>query len=387
MANTLLTTDRTPALNFADVSGALEYWAQVSADPRFVSLAYEETGLATSTVTPSSNLTDAKKYYWRFRARTSATLSSDQTNTPGGASGHALRDAAARTILAQTFVAGKGLPVKRVILSLKKTSAPTGNVWVEIWATSGGTPSAQVGTDSATVDVATLTTSFATYNFDFTIPVPLVAGTTYAITIHGDFAIDGVNYAQWEHDGAGNYASGSAFKQDGSSFTANGSNDHIFTTQTHDWGSWSPIWSFWVDSAFRSTVAPTTKFTLVDPDDPSDLYAFDVAPLDAIDDEHVLRGEDVNIKGDILAEYVSNRAYLELSFENAYVKWDQAAEITRFYHKRKAVFLLLLNDYVQDTRERVFKVEFAEPPRFAAVAPGRHDYYRGTVTLKEAALA
>src|SRR3990167_2401262 len=211
MANEVLTKDQTPTLDFADASGALEYWAQISTDRRFSTITSQAAGLATSTYTPASNLTDAKKYYWRYRVRTSATLTTDQSNTTGSAAGHALRDAAARTILAQSFKPTKSLPLKRVILSLKKTGAPTGNIWIEIWATSGGSPSAQTGTDSATVSVASIGTgAFENVTFDFTTPIPLVAGTTYAITLHGDFAVSASDYCSWEYDAAGSYSNGSA---------------------------------------------------------------------------------------------------------------------------------------------------------------------------------
>ena len=387
MANAVITNDRTPTLDWADVAGALEYWAQISADPRFTTIEHQQAGLATSTITVSSNLTDAKKYYWRFRTRTSATLSTDRSNTTASGAGSAVRDAAARTILAQSFTPGKSLPLKRIILSLKRTGTVVGNVWVEIWATSGGAPSAQSGTDSATVAVSTIgTAAFENVNFDFTTPVPLVAGTVYAITLHGDFAIDGVNYATWEDDGSGAYSGGSAFKADGSSaWSANGTDDMVFTTQTHSWGAWSQIWSFWLDSSMLTTVTPTA-WTLVDPDEIADAYTFAVQPAYGGSELQVLRGNERNILGDLLTEYTTIRSRVEMSFDDAYVHYAQASEIMRFYHKRKSVFLIVLDYNGQDTRENVYKVEFEQEPVFEPLGHGREDYHRGEVIVAEAAL-
>lgn len=388
MANAVLTNDLTPVLDWADVSGALEYWAQISADPRFTVIEHEQAGLATSTITPTTNLTDAKKYYWRFRSRTSATLATDQTNVTASAAGSALRDATARTILAQTFTPDKSLPLKRVILSLKRVGTVTGNVWVELWTTSGGgPPSAQSGTDSAVVAVSTIGAgAFENVNFDFTTPISLAAGTVYAITVHGSFAIDGANYCIWEDSGSATYADGAPYVNNGTSWATNGTDDMVFTTQTHSWQQWSPIWSFWLDSTFPTTVTPT-GFMLVDPTELADAYTFVAQPdPPKVTEAMVLRGQDRNILGDVLTEYTTQRSTIELTFDDAYIGYVQAAEIQRFAHKRKNVFLVLTDYNGQDTRERVFKVEFAEPPEFVPIAPGRHDYFRGSATFIEAQL-
>lgn len=386
MANALLTKDQTPTLDFADVSGALEYWAQIAADPRFSTITHQQAGLATSVITPTTNLTDAKKYYWRFRARTSATLTADASVTDADGTGYNLRDDATHTGLGQTFKPLKSLPLKRVTLPLKKVGSPVGNVWVEIWTTSGGTPSAQTGTDSAVIAAAGLTTSFADKDFDFTTPIPLVAGTTYAIVLQGDFAVSGANYVVVNRSSSNSYSDGAPFKHDaGVVWTSGGTLDQDFTISFHSWLAWSPIWSFWLDTTAEAAVTPTA-WTLVDPDETTDTYTFAVAPHYDISEPHVRRGYEHNIQGDLLTEYISTRARLSLDFNEAYVKHDQAAEILRFYHKRKAVYLMALTDYQQDTWERVWKVEFAEEPVFRPLAPGREDYFVGSVELEEAGL-
>jgi hypothetical protein len=235
MANTILSRSRTPTMTWAALSGASLYNAQFSADPRFSTVFYETTSLAVASVTPSS-LTDAQKWFWRFRALLDTTRYADQTNATGAASGNALRDAAARTYLAQSVTVAAGLPISRVTLSLKKTGIPTGNIWLEVWSSSGGAPLAITGAASANVNVATLTAAFANYNFDFAAPVAVTAATVYFLVLRGDFAIDGANYAQWEADAAGSYTGGAAYKGDGTpAWSTNGTPDQIFTTYYYRW--------------------------------------------------------------------------------------------------------------------------------------------------------
>ncbi|MCH8167278.1 MAG: hypothetical protein IIC03_05030, partial [Proteobacteria bacterium] len=93
-----------------------------------------------------------------------------------------------------------------------------------------------------------------------------------------------------------------------------------------------------------------------------------------------------NLRGDLLGEYIAVRDRIELPFDRAYIKWDQLAEIMRFRDKRKPLYLIGLTDYMQDTRERIWKVDFAEDFPVESLADGRQDYYRITIPFEEAAL-
>lgn len=73
MGNAALTNDTTPTLDWADVTGANLYHAQISLYSDFRTIAIENNALATSTYTPASALgTDNSKYYWRWRYSTDA---------------------------------------------------------------------------------------------------------------------------------------------------------------------------------------------------------------------------------------------------------------------------------------------------------------------------
>ena len=385
--NQVITNDLTPTLDFADVTGALEYWVQISKNPLFTIIEQEASGLATSEFTPGTDLADAKKYHWRFRTRTSAAFTTDQNQSTGDASGIALRDAAARTGLAQGFKMDRSLPLKRITLSLRGVGSPVGNIHVEIWSDTGGIPLAQLGTDSATVAAAGIGTgAFETATFDFTTSIPLVAGTQYHLVVQAAYAVSGVNHVLWEHSGSNNYTRGGPAKQDGSAvWTTNGTEDHKFTAQVQSWSTWSPKWSFWLDSSFPESVTPTA-FTYVDPDEIPDRYSFEVQPiLDRIP-QNIRRAFDRNLAGDLLTEYTATRAFLSMDFEEAYVSADQRAEIERFFDKRKPIFLIILEDDRTSGNiiENIYKAEFSVDPEFRQLSAGRMDFFRGLVEMEEA---
>lgn len=110
--------------------------------------------------------------------------------------------------LAQSFTPSVTAPVGRVSLKLKKTNAPTGNIWVSIQSNSGGNPSGAIISQSVNVDVSTLSTSFGTINFDFLGGTQLVAGTLYWIVLEGDYAFSPSVYAEWATKAVGVYSGG-----------------------------------------------------------------------------------------------------------------------------------------------------------------------------------
>ena len=102
------------------------------------------------------------------------------------------------TVLGQSFIPLLGGPLNKVELRLQKEGSPTGNIWVEIHADGADpTAAAQLGADSATVDVSTVST-YAYIAFTWTSPIHLAIGTEYWMLLYGDYteAIDiGVYWA------------------------------------------------------------------------------------------------------------------------------------------------------------------------------------------------
>lgn len=386
MSNQVITTNQTPTLTWAAIANALEYGVQFSSDQRFKTIVNEVTGLGAASVTPAA-LTNKQKWYWRFRARTSATRNTDKSNPTGAGTGNNMSDVAGDTALAQGFTPANSLPVTRVSLSLKKTGTPAGNITVEIWSSSTG-PSAIIGTASAAIAASTLTTSYVTYNFDFSAPLSLVAGTLYYIVLKTSAGIDASNYIVWQTS-AGAAAGGNAYKMNGSNvWSTNGTPGQIYTEQTYTWGLWQPMRSIWVDTTLTASFTPAaTGWTFVDPADINDNYAFAVSPDWMVDHEHQRKSQVKNIAGDLLTEYVSTRDVIELTFEGGYAQYDQTAELMRFFFKRKSLFLIAVLDYAQDKQERVWKVDFTAAPQITPLAAGREDFFKMKLPLLESALS
>ena len=92
------------------------------------------------------------------------------------------------TILGQSFTPTLLGALNKVELRLQKEGAPTGNIWVEIHADGADpTAAAQLGIDSATVDVSTVST-YSYIAFTWAAPITLSPGTEYWILLYGDYA-------------------------------------------------------------------------------------------------------------------------------------------------------------------------------------------------------
>ena len=150
------------------------------------------------------------------------------------------------------------------------------------------------------------------------------------------------------------------------------------------WALWQPVRSIFINTAHAGNyAAPVTGWVFVDPADLTDFYVFSVAPQYSVIERHKRASQTENIAGDLLVEYKTTRDEIALSHEEAYVLYDQAAEIQRFFNKRKAVYLISVIDYGQDKQERVWKVEFIEDPEPYPIASGREDLWGLTARLQE----
>jgi hypothetical protein len=137
----------------------------------------------------------------------------------------ALRDASARTKIAQSFQVSSAGTLRAALLQWGKTGTPTGgNVefWVTVEADSAGDPS---GTPLATgakllaTDVNTTARGYA-HTFFGAQAISLPASTTRWLVAQGDFTLSGANYLAASRNSAGGYGSGSAKSFDGSIWSA-----------------------------------------------------------------------------------------------------------------------------------------------------------------------
>lgn len=392
--NTLLSLTAAPTLVWNAIASAVQYHVQLSADQKFSVLEKDVTGLLTATYSPTG-LATPQKHYWRFRALLSSTMYADQTNPTGAGTANKHRDVTGDTYLGQGFTPTVGQPISRIALSLKKTGTPTGNLFVEIWTSSGGAPLALLGAASANVNIATLTTSYVTYNFDFAAPIPVVAGTEYFIVLRGTNTVNNTDYANWQTS-AGAFAGGNAYKGDATPvWSTNGTPGQIFTAYYYKWGTWQPLRSFFVNTAALAAYTPgATGWAFIDPDNPSDFYVFAVAPNYEVDHIHQRRSQVKNIAGDELTEFVSTRDYITLTCGpggkngggSAYIDYQQMAEILRFFHMSKSIYLVGVTSYGPDNHERIWKVDFTAAPQVNPIAPGREDLFEVVLPLQESVL-
>ena len=91
-----------------------------------------------------------------------------QDNADGSGVGNLRRAANNNTIWGQSFTPALTGGFNRFELYMKKVGSPTGNIWMEIHS-DGADPSAaaQQGSDSATIDVSTVSGSYGYVAFDF----------------------------------------------------------------------------------------------------------------------------------------------------------------------------------------------------------------------------
>jgi len=121
-----------------------------------------------------------------------------EQQTTGGTA-QAFRNQADQLINTQGFASDSSITVPYVDVPIRKAGSPTGNMWFEIWGTSG-TPFryASVLATSNTLDVSTLTTSLVTHRFTFSPPVSISASTGYLLAVSGDFTVNASNNVLWD---------------------------------------------------------------------------------------------------------------------------------------------------------------------------------------------
>jgi len=98
--------------------------------------------------------------------------------------------------LAAKFTLASAASISQIYLPLKKTGAPTGTLTAAIYADTAGDPSGTALATFSTLDVSTLTTSFAETLFSLTSVVDLAAGD-YHIVVTSDVSASASVYVSW----------------------------------------------------------------------------------------------------------------------------------------------------------------------------------------------
>jgi len=172
-----------------------------------VSTWYEIHAIRKSSDGAKSLLLHRAKDYFLDEQNTTSTTTS------------ALRDGAGQTKRAQTFDVDVTGPCERVQFKLTKVGTPTGQMWISIYATTGGLPTGAALKTSFKLDVSLIATSAQVVEFNFYDPSTLTAGTTYAAVLEGNFTISGSNYVAFDRSTTDPYAAGQLCAYDGATWT------------------------------------------------------------------------------------------------------------------------------------------------------------------------
>lgn len=151
-----------------------------------------------------------------------------------------LRDAAARTRIAQKFQVPDGNPAfvpGNVYVLMSRFGSPTGNIAVGIQADSGGSPDGTDLVSSANVSITSAEREPTFVKADFTAddPVVLTKDTDYWLVVTGDFSVSSANHVGFANDTDAQYALGAIKVYDGSAWSTQ-AGDLVFllrSTQPH----------------------------------------------------------------------------------------------------------------------------------------------------------
>lgn len=126
-----------------------------------------------------------------------------------------LGDVTANTKVGQSLLITSPVYVETITVNMKKTGSPADAVIAKIYAADKTT---LIATSTNTITSADLTTSFASKVFNFSGTV-LLSATNHFVSFERTGAIDGTNYFTLDHQNPGNYADGSKWTYNGTTWT------------------------------------------------------------------------------------------------------------------------------------------------------------------------
>jgi len=126
---------------------------------------------------------------------------------------------ASRQMVGMQFIPTVSADISKAIFKLSKIGTPTGNVWCEVWSDSGDSPNAQIGVDSATVDVSGLGAA-AEVTLTFSTKPTTTSGGKYWLLLDGDFAQDASNGVGIQLDADSTYTDGLYKTYNGTAWSA-----------------------------------------------------------------------------------------------------------------------------------------------------------------------
>ena len=140
-----------------------------------------------------------------------------------------LREGATTNVkIGETFDTDVAGPLEVVHFQLNKQGSPTGRMWAEVYATSGGAPTGSVLATSDKLDVSLVAATDQEIKFIFHSPLTLVAGTTYWVGLAGDYTASATVNIRVNYNTAGGYAAGAVYAYDDTSWAEIVSGDDLW---------------------------------------------------------------------------------------------------------------------------------------------------------------
>jgi hypothetical protein len=149
------------------------------------------------------------------------------------------------------------------------------------------------------------------------------------------------------------------------------------------WSEWSEVGSYWMDTTAGAEVTLASgEWALFDQDSVSDIYTFDLVPVDSAIFENIYRVRERNRLGTLMSEYVNTKARITLDF-SGFVTHEQYRAFVRFNHVVKTFFLACYKSNEVDSVPNIWKAQFDSDPAMTMVATGRPGLMTGSVNLIE----
>jgi hypothetical protein len=154
-----------------------------------------------------------------------------------------------------------------------------------------------------------------------------------------------------------------------------------------DWlQPWSEIGSYWLDTGAADEIDVSEhQWVLIDPDDVTDTYWFDLIPTYTIVQRNIYRFQGRNRSGALVSEFLTAKDELTLNFNGSqYVSHAQMDELKRYNTSKRTFYIATYTVGKRaEPTPHIWKVEFSQDPSFMMIAAGRPDLLRGTVQLTE----
>jgi len=149
---------------------------------------------------------------------------------------------------------------------------------------------------------------------------------------------------------------------------------------------WSEVGHYWLDTSATDQIElDYEQWSLVDANETTDRYNFDMFPLYSVIPGNIYRGRTRNRLGELLSEYLTTKSTIKLLLQgNQYLSHEQLSEFRRYHVEVKTFYLCnYINGAWHKPMPHIWKVQFIDDPLMSMFTAGRPDLLTGTLNLQE----